>query len=107
MIWSVLVWFCKIETDFLFYPPGRIIVELGGKCEYAEVKDFLEDVAKKMPFKAMAVSQEIMDKMKLDEKWQEENNKNKLSMKYMIQNNMGGCHQWLSPFDFKFLGKYM
>ncbi|XP_044755304.1 39S ribosomal protein L16, mitochondrial [Coccinella septempunctata] len=85
---------------------GRIIFELGGKCEYAEVKDFLEDVARKMPFKAMAVSQEILDQMKADEKWEQENNKNKFTMKYMIQNNMGGCHTWLSPYDFKFLGKY-
>ncbi|XP_045475065.1 39S ribosomal protein L16, mitochondrial [Harmonia axyridis] len=86
---------------------GRIIFEVGGKCEYAEVQKLLEDLAKKMPFKAMAVSQEILDKMAADEKWELENNKNKFTMKYMIQNNMGGCHRWLSPFDFKFLGKYL
>lgn len=85
---------------------GRIIIEVGGYCEYAEVKDFLHDVAMKLPFKAMAVSQEIMDEMKRKEIEDEKNNTNPYTMKYVIQNNMGGCHSWLSPFDLKWLGKY-
>lgn len=85
---------------------GRIILEIGGKCEYIEVQSFLEDLAKKMPFKAMAVSQEILDKMKQKEEDDERNNCNKYTMKYLIQNNMGGCHKWLSPFDLKWFGKY-
>lgn len=72
-----------------------------------EVKDFLEDMAMKLPFKAMAVSQQIMDEMKAKEKWEEENNQNPYTMKYVIQNNMGGCSRWLSPYDYKFLGKYL
>ncbi|KAJ8932641.1 hypothetical protein NQ318_015991 [Aromia moschata] len=57
---------------------GRIILELGGKCEFKEVKGFLEDVAMKLPFKAMAVSQEMLTEMKAKEKWEEENNQNPL-----------------------------
>ncbi|KAJ8967556.1 hypothetical protein NQ314_002872 [Rhamnusium bicolor] len=86
---------------------GRIILEVGGKCEFKEVKDFLHDVAMKLPFKAMAVSQEMLDEMKRKEQWEEENNQNPYTMKYLIQNNMGGCHRWLSPYDFKFLGKHL
>ncbi|KAL3270216.1 hypothetical protein HHI36_009272 [Cryptolaemus montrouzieri] len=81
---------------------GRIIVEVAGKCEYEEVKHFLHDIAMKLPFKAMAVSQEILDKMAAEQKYLEENNQNYYTMKYLIQNNMGGCHRWLSPYDFKF-----
>ncbi|KAK9878656.1 hypothetical protein WA026_023107 [Henosepilachna vigintioctopunctata] len=79
---------------------GRIILELGGRCEYEEVKSFLHDIAMKLPFKAMAVSQEILEKKAADEKYEEENNQNPYTMKYLIQNNMGGCHRWLSPYDF-------
>ncbi|KAJ3642647.1 hypothetical protein Zmor_025410 [Zophobas morio] len=86
---------------------GRIIVEVGGKCEYKEVEGFLRDVAMKLPFQAMAVSQEIMDKEKKEEEWREKNNQNYYTMKYVMQNNLGGCQRWMSPFDFKFLGKYL
>ncbi|CAG9857133.1 unnamed protein product [Phyllotreta striolata] len=86
---------------------GRVIIELGGKCEFKEVKDFLHDVAMKLPFKAMAVSQEILDKQKEQERWEEENNQNPYTMKYIIQNNLGGCYRWLSPTDMKYFCKYV
>lgn len=85
---------------------GRIILEMGGFCEYAEVKEVLEDVAAKLPFKAIAVSQEILDKMKKQEGDDEKNNLNPYTMKYLIQNNIGGCHRWIKPIDFKHFGKY-
>ncbi|XP_017780026.1 PREDICTED: 39S ribosomal protein L16, mitochondrial [Nicrophorus vespilloides] len=86
---------------------GRIILEVAGKCEYAEVKRFLEDLAMKMPFKAMAVSQEILDEMKLKEEEEEKCNVNEYTMKYVIQNNLGGCQKWLRPNDMKYFGKYL
>lgn len=100
----------NIKKIFLLYYIlflGRIILEVGGKCEFKEVKDFLDDVAAKLPFKAMAISQEILDKMKEKEKWEEENNQNKYTMKYIIQNNLGGCYRWLSPTDMKYFCKYV
>ncbi|XP_041976950.1 39S ribosomal protein L16, mitochondrial [Aricia agestis] len=86
---------------------GRIIFEVGGKCEYAEVYDMLRIVAERLPFKAEPVSQEIMEKKAKEEKWREENNKNKYTLKYIIQNNMGGSHRHISPFDHKWYGKYL
>ncbi|VEN34592.1 unnamed protein product [Callosobruchus maculatus] len=86
---------------------GRIIVELGGKCEFLEVKDFLQDCANKLPFKAIAVSQKMLDDEKAKEKWELENNQNPYTMKYLIQNNMGGCQRWISPLDFKYFCKYV
>ncbi|GJQ87569.1 putative ribosomal protein L16p/L10e [Trypoxylus dichotomus] len=86
---------------------GRIIFQLAGKCEYFKVKDILEDLAKRMPFKGMAVSQDILDRIKQREEDNERNNLNRYTMKYLIQNNMGGCHRWLSPYDLKWFGKYV
>lgn len=85
---------------------GRVIVELGGKCEFAEVKGFLKEVADKLPFKAEAVSQELMETRKAREEQLEKENLNRYTMKYVIRNNMGGCHNWLSPVDHKWFGKY-
>ncbi|KAF2903267.1 hypothetical protein ILUMI_02916 [Ignelater luminosus] len=85
---------------------GRVILELGGKCEYAEVQDFLHKVAMKLPFKAMAVSHQMLEKIRLKEEEDERNNVNPYTMKYVIQNNMGGCHRWLSPFDLKWFCKH-
>lgn len=86
---------------------GRVIVEMGGRCEFKEVKGFLTDIANKLPFKAMVVSQQILEEMKQKEKWEEENNQNAYTMKYLIQNNMGGCHRWLSPWDLKYFCKHV
>ncbi|KAB0794546.1 hypothetical protein PPYR_11385 [Photinus pyralis] len=86
---------------------GRIIVELGGKCEFDEVKDFLQKIAEKLPFKAMAVSHELLQEMRRKEIEDEKNNLNFYTMKYVIQNNMGGCQNWLSPFDFKWFCKHV
>lgn len=67
----------------------------------------LHDVAMKLPFKAMAVSQEMLDEIDAKEKWEAENNQNQYSMKYLIQNNMGGCQRWISYLDFKYFCKYV
>lgn len=67
----------------------------------------LRIVAERLPFKAEAVSYEIMEKKAVKEKWLEENNQNYYTMKYIIQNNMGGCHKMLSPFDHRWHGKYL
>lgn len=67
----------------------------------------LKIVAERLPFKAAAVSQDLMTKKEAEEKWKEENNRNNYTMKYIIQNNMGGCHRMLSPFDHYWYGKYL
>ncbi|XP_046997600.1 39S ribosomal protein L16, mitochondrial [Schistocerca americana] len=86
---------------------GRVIVEVGGKCEFAEVKGFLEMIAQKLPFKAKVVSHEMLQKMKEDEERREKENMNPYTFKYVIQNNMGGYRKWLSKADYKWYGKYV
>lgn len=85
---------------------GRVIIEVAGQCEFAEIKRWLADIAHKLPFAAEAVSQEILDQQKLREEENLAKNTNKWSMKYVIQNNLGGCNRWASPMDFKHFGRY-
>lgn len=74
----------------------QVILEVGGNIEYFEVKNILKNIAKRLPFDAMAVSQEIMDKMEAEKKKVEEENQNPWTWKYIIQNNMLGCNKWMS-----------
>lgn len=85
---------------------GRIIVEVAGKCEFEEVKAWLQTYADQLPFAARAVSHEMLMQEAKQEKENEERNLNPFTMKYVIQNNLGGCHRWLSPVDHKWFGKY-
>uniref|UniRef100_A0A6M2DX17 Large ribosomal subunit protein uL16m n=1 Tax=Xenopsylla cheopis TaxID=163159 RepID=A0A6M2DX17_XENCH len=86
---------------------GRIIVEVGGRCEFAEVKRFLTIVCQKLPFKAAVVSQELLEEREKKMKILEELNQNPYTFEYIVKNNMGGCRQWISPFDKKWFGKFI
>nr|CAG4641195.1 EOG090X0DE4 [Eulimnadia texana] len=86
---------------------GRVIMEVGGKCEFAEVKPFLEEMAHKLPFPAKAVSQEILEQDTAEEKRLKETNLNPYTAEYVILNNMGGCHSWISPYDKKWFWKHV
>ncbi|KDR21926.1 39S ribosomal protein L16, mitochondrial [Zootermopsis nevadensis] len=86
---------------------GRVIIEMGGKCEFVEVQPILELVAHKLPFAAKVVSQQMMQEMAEEEERSEKENLNHYTFKYVIQNNLGGCHNWISPYDKKWFGKYL
>lgn len=60
-----------------------------------------------MPFDAKAVTYEMMQKDAEKEKYLEEGNINPWSWKYMVQNNMGGCHNWISPTDKRYFNKHL
>lgn len=85
---------------------GRVIIEMGGYCEFAEVKPMLDNLANKMPFTVEIVSQEMIDKKKALEEKLANININEYSFEYIIKNNMGGCHKWISPVDRYWFGKY-
>lgn len=86
---------------------GQVIVEVGGLFEYFEVKRVLKDIANKLPFAAIPVSQEILEKRKDTERREEEENLNPYTWKYIIQNNMLGCNRWISKFDVRWFNKYL
>ncbi|KAF7994584.1 hypothetical protein HCN44_004056 [Aphidius gifuensis] len=85
---------------------GRVIVEVGGHAEYQEVKKILENVAARLPFDAVATTHEQMMEDRKKEQWLEENNKNPWTFKYIIQNNLCGVNNWISPVDKLYFGKY-
>lgn len=66
----------------------------------------LDHVAVSMPFKAMAVSQEILEEMERKKELDKKRNLNPYTKQYVIQNNMNGCHKWLSKFDHYWFGEY-
>lgn len=66
----------------------------------------MTQVAAQLPFEAKAVSQEILDKEAIKEKWLEENNQHFWTWKYMVQNNMLGCERWISPVDKEWFNKH-
>lgn len=85
----------------------RIIVEIAGPCEYYEVQYALENIASRLPFKAKAVSQELLEKEREIEKQKRENNLNPFTWQYIIQNNMLGYGKSASPYERRWFNKYM
>nr|SVE85754.1 EOG090X0DE4 [Daphnia pulicaria] len=86
---------------------GRVIVELGGKCEFEQAFTFLKEVAHILPFKAKATSYELMEAEKIEQQRLKNANINPYTAEYVIRNNMGGCHTWISPSDKKWYFKYV
>jgi large subunit ribosomal protein L16 len=85
---------------------GRIILEIAGNCTFEEVKPWLEQIANNLPFEARAVSHAMLEQDKIKEAENIKNNINVYSPEYVIRNNMGGCHNWISPTDRKWFWKY-
>lgn len=85
---------------------GRIIFEMGGRVEFEIVKPLLMEVVSKLPFQACAVSQEVMEEEKRKKEELEKSNCNPYSFEYIVNNNMQGCHRWISKYDKIWFGKY-
>lgn len=89
---------------------GRLIVEVGGKVELAEVEPFLKEVAKKLPFPAKVMSKEGLAAMYQEQKDMENNNQNPWTFKEIARGNMLGIRRVISPFDLhnhgRFTGKF-
>lgn len=89
---------------------GRLIVEVGGKVELAEVEPFLKEVAKKLPFPAKVMSKEGLAAMYQQQTDMENNNQNPWSFKEIARGNMLGIRKVISPFDLhnhgRFTGKF-
>jgi len=86
---------------------GRIIVEFGGHCEYSEAFPILNEVVGKLPFKAKVVSHEMLQEMRKQEEDLKKHNINPFPIEYVIKNNMGQSHHWISPYDRKWFGKHI
>ncbi|XP_018804801.1 PREDICTED: 39S ribosomal protein L16, mitochondrial [Bactrocera latifrons] len=94
----------KGAIDYYVTPikKGRVILEVAGNCEFSEVKSFLDIVAQQLPFKARVISHDLL----IDLEHNTIEDPSHSYIKYIIQNNLSGCHKWLSPVDHKWFGKY-
>lgn len=63
------------------------------------MKKPLQEIAHKLPFEAMAVNYDMLMEMRAEQQRIDELNENPYTFKYIIQNNLGGCHQWICPND--------
>ncbi|NWH73675.1 RM16 protein, partial [Piaya cayana] len=85
---------------------GRLVVEVGGRCEFGEVEPFLTQVAKKLPFPAAAVSREGLEQMRREEEEKRLNNQNPWTFERVVTGNMLGMRRYLSPYDLRLKGRY-
>ena len=86
---------------------GRVIVEVGGKCEFEQCLPFLRELAEKMPFKARATSYETLQKEREEKELLDKANINPYTAEYLIRNNIGNCHSWISKYDKRWFFKYV
>ncbi|XP_054027800.1 39S ribosomal protein L16, mitochondrial [Dryobates pubescens] len=85
---------------------GRLVVELGGRCEFQEVQPFLLQVARKLPFPAVPVSREGLQELRRREEERRLNNQNPWTFERVATANMLGMRRYLSPYDLRFKGRY-
>lgn len=63
-------------------------------------------LAEKLPFPADAVSHGMLVARREKEERLERENLNRYTFKFLIQNNMIGCHKWIKNIDKEYFGKY-
>lgn len=86
---------------------GRVIVELGGRCEFKQAYPFLKEVADKLPFRAKVTSHAEMEAERQKQLDDIKSNLNPYNAEYVIKNNMGGVHDWISLYDKEWFFKYV
>jgi len=62
-------------------------------------------VAEKLPFKAEVTSVEKLEEKRLMAKKVQAYNQNKLTYKYIVQNNLLNCEKWIKPIDKIYYGR--
>ncbi|XP_075282194.1 large ribosomal subunit protein uL16m [Opisthocomus hoazin] len=85
---------------------GRLVLEVGGRCEFGEVKPFLKQVAEKLPFPAVPVSRDGLRQQRREEEERRLNNQNPWTFERVVTANMLGMRKYLSPYDLRLKGRY-
>lgn len=86
---------------------GRIIVEVGGKALWEEVQPWLNKLAGKLPFSAIAVNSEMLKRLREEEQRLVDTNLNPITFEWLIRNNMFDCQRRLSIYDKIWFGKFV
>jgi len=96
----------KIDEYVVPVKADRIILEIGGKVVLEEVESYLTSITKILPGRCRIVSRQMLaDEVKEKEKLEKEN-ENMFSFQYCAKNNMFGIKNILSPYDYRWHGKY-
>jgi len=85
---------------------GRVIIELGGYCQFDEVKPIFKNLSCRLPFDTMICDNEMLEETYRKEKELEGLNQNPYTFKWIVQNNMGGVQHWMSPYDRIWFGEH-
>lgn len=98
----------KGAIDHYVFPfkAERILLEMGGHCEFEEVYPVLQAIRKAIPALNRIVTHESMAKRVAHEEWVEANNLNPFTFKYCADNNILGCNKYLSRYDYMWYNKY-
>ena len=86
---------------------GRVVMEVGGKVLWEEVQPWLTTMALKLPFPALALSKDMMERLDAEERRLEEVNENPYTFEWLVRNNIFDCHRFLSPRDKKLFGRFV
>jgi len=86
---------------------GRVFMEVCGDMYWEEVKPWLRNITRMLPFEAIAVNKEILDELNKTETALQESNENPYTFEWMIRNNMMDCGSFLSPYDQKWFGRFV
>lgn len=85
---------------------SQMIVEVGGRIELEDVSYFLNSLVKRLPCDSFLVSKEILEAWRQEELDIEAKNLNPITYRRAVENNLAGCHKWISPYDHRWFGKY-
>lgn len=86
---------------------GRVILEVGGNVYWNEIRPWLNNVCKMLPFEAIAVTKDMLERLNQEEERLREANENPYTFEWMVRNNMFDCQNFLSPYDQKWFGKFI
>lgn len=96
----------KIDQYVVPVKAGRIILEVGGRVVLEEVEPYMKKIARMLPVKARVVSRQMLAEEQEEKERLEKENLNAFSFKYCARNNMLGIKHILSPYDYRWFGKY-
>ncbi|XP_022102186.1 39S ribosomal protein L16, mitochondrial-like [Acanthaster planci] len=85
---------------------NRMILEVGGKVEFQEVRAVLVQVAKKLPFRAEVVTAQSMKAKEWAHQEKIKNNANPWTFEKIARGNYLGISTRLGPYDYKWFGEY-
>lgn len=92
------------DIEFYITPvkSGRIIIEVGGLCEYEYVERTLIQIARLLPFPAKAVSQQVLDEWVKQDEELRLNNLNNLKWEWCVKNNILNCINYMGKYDLEY-----